>query len=162
MWEYLESQSMQMQQDIGDPPNVAGWPAYYQIPMFHETWINHDTMPRREKLTDQLVMTGYMRNNLNLIIDPLEFTKQFPNAGDPNQLINDVLDVLYRVPISDTAKATIKTQILLTGQTDDTYWTNAWTIYLQNPTNPQAYNPVYTRLQTLYKYFMNLAEYQLA
>jgi uncharacterized protein (DUF1800 family) len=162
MWEYLQTQSAQMQQDICDLPNVAGWPSYYQIPMFYETWINHDTMPRREKLIDQLVMTGYMRNNINLIIDPLEFTKQFPNAGDPNQLINDVLDVLYRVPLSDTMKATIKTQILLTGQTDDTYWTNAWTIYLQNPTNPQAYNPVYTRLQTLYKYLMNLAEYQLA
>jgi uncharacterized protein (DUF1800 family) len=162
MWEYLESQSMQMQQDIGDPPNVAGWPAYYQIPMFHETWINHDTMPRREKLTDQLILSGYMRNNIKLAIDPLEFTKQFPNAGDPNQLINDVLDVLYRVPLSDASKASIKTQILLTGQTDDTYWTNAWTIYLQNPTNPQAYNPVYTRLQTFYKYLMNLAEYQLA
>jgi uncharacterized protein (DUF1800 family) len=162
MWDYLQDQSAKMQQDICDPPNVAGWPAYYQIPMFYETWINHDTIPRREKLIDQLILTGYMRNNLSLIIDPVKFTEQFPNAGDPNALINDVLDVLYRVPISDASKATIKQQILLTGQTDDTYWTNAWTIYQQNPTNPQAYNPVFTRLQTLYKYLMNLAEYQLA
>jgi uncharacterized protein (DUF1800 family) len=162
MWDYLQTQSAAMQQDICDPPNVAGWPSYYQIPMFYETWINHDTIPRREKLIDQLIMTGYMRNNLQLIIDPVKFTEQFPNAGDPNQLINDVLDVLYRVPISDTSKATIKQQILLTGQTDDTYWTNAWTIYQQNPTNPTAYNPVFTRLQTFYKYLMNLAEYQLA
>jgi len=162
MWDFLQTQSAAMQQDICDPPNVAGWPSYYQIPMFYETWINHDTMPRREKLIDQLIMTGYMRNSLQLIIDPVKFTEQFPNAGDPNQLINDVLDVLYRVPISDASKATIKQQILLTGQTDDTYWTNAWTIYQQNPTNPTAYNPVFTRLQTFYKYLMNLAEYQLA
>ena len=162
MWDYVQDQSAKMQQDICDPPNVAGWPAYYQIPMFYETWINHDTVPRREKLIDQLILTGYMRNNLSLIIDPVKFTEQFPNAGDPNALINDVLDVLFRVPISDASKATIKQQILLTGQTDDTYWTNAWTLYQQNPTNPQAYNPVFTRLQALYKYFMNLAEYQLA
>ncbi|MFL5748651.1 MAG: DUF1800 family protein [Niastella sp.] len=162
MWDYLQDQSAKMQQDICDPPNVAGWPSYYQIPMFYETWINHDTIPRREKLIDQLIMTGYMRNNLSLIIDPVKFTEQFPNAGEPNQLISDVLDVLYRVPISVASKATIKQQILLTGQTDDTYWTNAWTIYQQNPTNPTAYNPVFTRLQTFYKYLMNLAEYQLA
>ena len=33
-------QAQIMQQDIGDPPNVAGWPAYYQVPMFYEIWIN--------------------------------------------------------------------------------------------------------------------------
>jgi uncharacterized protein (DUF1800 family) len=162
MWDYLQNQSMEMQQDIGDPPNVAGWPSYYQIPMFYETWVNHDTMPRREKLIDQLIVTGYMRNNLNLIIDPVEFTKQFTNRRDPNLLIEEVLQVLYRVPISATKKATIKTQILLFGQADDTYWTSAWDIYEQNPGNMQAYQTVYNRLQTFYKYLMNLAEYQLA
>jgi uncharacterized protein (DUF1800 family) len=162
MFDYLQNQSMEMQQDIGDPPNVAGWPAYYQIPMFYETWINHDTMPRREKLIDQLIVNGYMRNNLTLKIDPVEFTKQFADRRDPNLLINEVLNVLYRVPISDTQKATIKTQILLSGQADDNYWTSAWDIYEQNPSNMTAYNTVFNRLQTLYKYLMNLAEYQLA
>ncbi|MBO9199035.1 MULTISPECIES: DUF1800 domain-containing protein [Niastella] len=155
MWDFLQDQSAKMQQDICDPPNVAGWPAYYQIPMFHETWINHDTMPRRSKLSDQLILTGYMRNTLNLVIDPVAFTRQFPNAGDPNLLISDVMDVLYRVPVSDARKATIKSQILLTGQTTDSYWTDAWN-------NPAELGSVTTRLQTLYKYLMTLAEYQLA
>ena len=162
MWDYLQTQSMQMQQDIGDPPNVAGWPSYYQIPMFYETWVNHDTMPRRERLIDQLIVNGYMRNNLKLIIEPVEFTKQFANRRDPNLLIEEVLDVLYRVPLSATKKANIKTQILLSGQADDNYWTNAWDIYEQNPGNMAAYTTVFNRLQTLYKYLMNLAEYQLA
>jgi uncharacterized protein (DUF1800 family) len=162
MFDYLQTQSQEMQQDIGDPPNVAGWPSYYQIPMFYETWINHDTMPRREKLIDQLIVNGYMRNNLKLIIDPVEFTKQFADRRDPNLLIDEVLDVLYRVPVSSTQKATIKTQILLSGQADDNYWTSAWDIYEQNPGNMTAYNTVFNRLQTLYKYLMNLAEYQLA
>jgi uncharacterized protein (DUF1800 family) len=162
MWDYLQNQSMEMQQDIGDPPNVAGWPAYYQIPMFYETWINHDTMPRREKLIDQLIVNGYMRNNLTLKIDPVEFTKQFANRRLPDLLINEVLEVLYRVPMSVAQKATIKTQILLSGQADDNYWTSAWDIYEQNPGNMTAYNTVFNRLQALYKYLMNLAEYQLA
>jgi len=155
MWDFLQDQSAKMQQDICDPPNVAGWPAYYQIPMFHETWINHDTMPRRGKLSDQLISTGYMRGT-NLIIDPVAFTEQFTNAGiDTNLFINDVLEVLYRVPISQAEKDKIKQQ-LLTGQTTDSYWTDAWN------NRAAQLSSVTTRLQTFYKYIMSLAEYQLA
>jgi hypothetical protein len=81
---------------------------------------------------------------------------------DPNTFIDAVLDVLYRVPLSAAMKTSIKTQILLTGQVDDTYWTNAWLTYVGDPSNMAGYNVVYTRLQTFYKYLMNLAEYQLA
>jgi uncharacterized protein (DUF1800 family) len=162
MWDYLRNQSALMQQNICDPPSVSGWPAYYQVPQFYEMWINHDTMPKRERFIDQLIITGYMRNNIKLIIDPVEFTKKLPNPLDPNALINDALDILYRVPLSDARKATLKTQILLSGQADDFYWSNYWNAHLLNPNDMAAYNVIYNRLQTLYKYFMNLAEYQLA
>ncbi|WP_158085197.1 DUF1800 domain-containing protein [Niastella vici] len=165
MWDYLRNQSVIMQQNIADPPSVSGWPAYYQIPMFYEMWINHDTMPKRERFIDQLIGNGYMRNSVKLIIDPVTFVKNnFTNAiaADPNALINALLDIMYRVPISDTLKATIKTQILLSGQAQDYYWSNAWNAYIGAPGDMTAYSTVYTRLQTLFKYFMNLAEYQLA
>jgi hypothetical protein len=151
-----------MQQNITDPPSVSGWPAYYQIPMFYEMWINSDTMPKRELFTDQLIGMGYTRNGVTLKIDPIAFAKALPNPGDPNALINDSLAILYQVPVSDTLKATIKTQILLSGQAQDYYWTNAWNAYLSAPTDPMASQIVTTRLQALYKYFLNLAEYQLA
>jgi hypothetical protein len=77
-------------------------------------------------------------------------------------LINDALDILYRVPISDQSKQIIKQQILLSNQTQDYYWTNAWNAHIGDPSDATAYNVVNTRLKDLYKYFMNLAEYQLA
>jgi uncharacterized protein (DUF1800 family) len=162
MWDYLRNQSTLMQQNIADPPSVSGWPAYYQVPMFYEMWINHDTMPKRERFIDQLIGAGYMRNNVKLIIDPVAFTAKLPNPADPNALINDALNILYRVPLSDTLKATIKTQILLSNQVQDYYWSNAWNAYLSSPTDMTAFTTVNTRLTTLYKYLMNLAEYQLA
>jgi uncharacterized protein (DUF1800 family) len=162
MWDYLRYQAQLMQQNITDPPSVSGWPAYYQIPMFYEMWINSDTLPKRELFTDQLTGQGYTRNGVTLKIDPIAFAKSLSNPGDPNVLINDSLDILYQVPVSDTLKATIKTQILLSGQAQDYYWTNAWNAYLSAPTDPMASQIVLTRLQTLYKYFLNLAEYQLA
>jgi uncharacterized protein (DUF1800 family) len=165
MWDYLRNQSGLMQQSLFDPPSVSGWPAYYQLPLFYEMWINHDTMPKRIKLIDQLTTTGYTRNNFKLIIDPVAFTERsFPTAVilDPNTFIDAVLDVLYRVPLSATAKASIKTQILLLGQYDDTYWSNAWFTYMGDPSNMAGYSAVFNRLQPFYKHLMNLAEYQLA
>lgn len=162
MWEYVYTESGNVLQSIGDPPSVSGWPAYYQIPAFHELWINHATLPKREMFSDLLILSGYTRNGQKLQIDPVAFAKTLPNPADPNALINDSLAILYRVPISDISKATVKKQILLSNQDQDYYWSNAWNAYLASPGDATAYQVVYTRLQTLYKYFMNLAEYQLA
>ncbi len=162
MWGFVQNQAGNMQQDIGDPPGVSGWPAYYQLPQFHEMWINSDTLPKRNIFSDILITIGYMRDNLTLKIDPVAFAKTLPNPGDPNALINDSLAILYRVPLSDASKQTIKKQILLTNQEQDYYWTNAWTAHITNPTNDTAYQVVNMRLQSMYKYFMNLAEYQLS
>lgn len=162
MWGFVAFQAGDMQQSPGDPPGVSGWPSYYQLPAFYEIWINSDTLPKRNRFSDQLIVMGYTRNGVVLRIDPVAFAKTLPNATDPNALINDALNILFRVPVSDTSKARIKKQILLTNQDQDYYWSNAWNAHLGNPGDMVAYQVVFTRLQTLFKYFMNLAEYQLA
>lgn len=160
-WGFIQDVGAYLQQDIGDPPDVAGWKAYYQTPQFYEIWINSDTLPFRNLFTDIMILYGYTQAGHTLIIDPVAFTKDLPNPQDPNQLIIDVLSLIYRVEISAAARSTIKTQLLLTGQTEDHYWTNAWNSYIADP-NPQTYQVVYVRLRNLYKYFMNLSEYQLS
>lgn len=162
MWNLLRFYTTILQQNLGDPPNVSGWPAYYQTPQFYELWINADTLPKRNLFTDAMITNGYTQNGKTIIINAVDFTKSLPNPADPNLLINDALDILYRVPLSDASKLTIKQQILLSNQTQDFYWTNAWNAYLANPNDAAAYNIVNTRLKSLYKYLMNLAEYQLA
>lgn len=162
MWDYLRTQAATAQLNIGDPPSVAGWPPWYQPPQFYEIWINSDTLPKRNRITDQLVTAGYTRNNKKIQIDPVAFAKTLPNPGDPNALINDMLEILYSVPISDTSKETIKKSILLSGQDQDYYWSNAWFAYIASPNDQMAFQTVYTRLRDLCKYFMNLPEYQLA
>lgn len=162
MLDFVRFQSAEMQENPGDPPGVSGWPAYYQIPQFHEAWINSDTLPKRNIFSDVLILNGYMRGSEVLRIDPVAFTNTLPNAVNPDVLINDVLNMMYRVPISDASKTAIKQAILLTGQAQDYYWSNAWNAYKLDPTNMVKYEVVFLRLQALYKYFMNLAEYQLA
>jgi len=162
MWDYIRNWTARMGQNVGDPPDVSGWPAYYQEPSFHEIWINHDTLPKRNQFTDIMSWNGYTRNSKQIIIDTIAFTKTLSNPGDPNILIADALSILYRVPLSDAAKQSIKQSILLSGQTQDYYWTNAWNGYLADPSNMAAESIIATRLKSLYQYLMNLSEYQLS
>lgn len=154
-------------QNIGDPPNVAGWPAYYQEPAFHETWINTDTFPKRLKVTDSLLTTiGIVidrNSNQKLWIDTVKFTDGFGQdiASDPNLLIDNALLFLYRVPPTAAMRAFLK-NILLSGQASDHYWTDAWVAYKAAPTNTAALNIVTTRLQAFYKFLVRNPEYQLS
>jgi hypothetical protein len=162
MWNYIRNWSAQMAQDVGDPPNVSGWPAYYQAPQFHEMWINSDTLPKRNRFTDTMIASGYSRNGKKIIIDAVAFTRSLPNPVDPNVLIDDALSIICRVSLSTQSKQTLKQQILLSNQTQDYYWSDEWNAYLADPSNMTTYNIVNTRLKTLYQYLMDLSEYQLS
>lgn len=158
----LNSLSVSFQQNIGDPPNVAGWQPYYQEPQFHEIWLNSDTYPKRNIFTDQMMGNGYTRSGKTIKIDIVGFAKTLSNPGDPNILINDAVLRLLRMPLLQTSKDQLKKDILLSGQTQDYYWTNAWTAYIANPADTTNATIVKTRLTTLFQYLMKLAEYQLA
>lgn len=160
MWDYIRSQASNMQQNLGDPPNVAGWPAYYQEPQFYEIWINSDTLPKRNQFSDRFIGTGYSRNSRTIVIDPIAFAAQCSKPEDPNVLINESLSLIYTISVSQQLKDFLKS-ILLSGQSSDSYWTTAWSDYKNSPNNTSAKAIVLGRLQSFYKYLMNLAEYQL-
>jgi hypothetical protein len=52
--------------------------------------------------------------------------------------------------------------ILLSGQVNDDYWTQAWNAYLNDQNNTTKANIVSSRLSALFKYLMNLSEFQLS
>jgi uncharacterized protein (DUF1800 family) len=161
-YSYLVNWANNMQQSIGDPPDVSGWKAYYQEPQFYEVWITSDTLPKRNQFTDTMVQNGYTFNGKKLFIDVAEFAKTLPKPEDPNQLIDDILKLIYRIDLSAASKNQLKTDILLGGQAADYYWTDAWNVFISNPGNTSNTTTIRNRLRDLLKYFMNLAEYQLA
>ncbi|GAB2620635.1 DUF1800 domain-containing protein [Emticicia sediminis] len=151
-----------MQQDIGDPPNVAGWPAYYQEPMFYEIWINSDTYPKRNQFTDTFINSGFTKNGRRIQLDVVAFAKKMPVPNDPNKLISDSLNILYKIPVSDELVQQVKKDILLSGQSSDYYWTELWDAMISKPNDTNTLNMVTTRLRNLFKYLLALPEYQLS
>ena len=161
MWNFFYAYMVNTGQNLNDPPNVSGMPAYYQEPLFHEIWINSDSLPKRNQFTDLMVNTGYTRNNQKVQFNLVAYVQQFSNPGNPNDLIDDALKFIFRNQLSYESKKTIKTQILLSNQQWDYYWTNAWMAYLSSPTTAN-FNIINNRLKSLFQYFFNLAEYQLS
>jgi Protein of unknown function (DUF1800) len=134
-----------MQQTLFQPPDVSGWPAYYQEPMHYELWVNSNSLPKRANYTDELINDG--------MIDVRGFANYSSNPADPNQLINDITALLLRYPLSTSSKTYTKNRFLLNNTSNDTVWTNAW-----NSNNATVIN---ASLNELFKFIMNLPEFHL-
>jgi len=162
MWEKLVANCSNMQQEPGQPPNVAGWPAYYQAPQYQQLWINADTLPKRNIFSDTMITTGFTKSGVTIIIDTTVFAASMPAPSNPNSLLQDSLTYLLRIPLSQQSRDQLKTDILLDGQANDIYWTTAWNTFVNNPGDTANANSVKTKLKALYQYIMQLPEYQLS
>ncbi|MBK7381953.1 MAG: DUF1800 domain-containing protein [Flavobacteriales bacterium] len=129
-------------QNILDPPNVAGWPAYYQTPSFDNIWMDTATYPARNNTVLGITYNGfatgdglYQPESRNLVFkaDLLGVVAEFTDATDPNVLVSEATSLLFAVPVSNGVKAQLKTNYLLLGQTNDVYWTDAYEIYVADP-----------------------------
>ncbi len=134
-----------MQQQLFQPPDVSGWPSYYQEPMHYELWVNSNSLPKRADFTDALINDS--------VIDVRAFANYSNNPADPNQLISDVTALMLRYPLSANAKTYVKTRFLTNNIADDTIWTSAW-----NSNNNAVIN---ASLKEMFKFLMNLPEFHL-
>ena len=150
-----------MSQSLGDPPDVAGWKAYYQKPFFYEMWINSDTYPRRLIFTDEMCDYGYVVAGKAAMVDRIKFIKTLNNPSDPNMMVKELCEIFFRTDLTQESRDQIKREILLQGQTNDYYWTELWTSYISSPNDTWLLNTVNDRLRDILKYLMGLAEYQL-
>ncbi|HMN32608.1 MAG: DUF1800 domain-containing protein [Chitinophagaceae bacterium] len=145
----------------GNPPSVAGWPSYYQEPQFHEMWINSDTLPKRMRYTDALFTNSgiYISGTYKLLCDVLYFASTLSNPSDPDVLINDCVRYLLALDLTQTSKDYYKN--ILTNNNANSYWTQAWNDYINNPGNATYENIVKSRLRLMLTKLLQLAEHHL-
>lgn len=141
---------------LGDPPNVAGYPAYYQSPQFYQIWVNSDTLPKRVAYAAYAVYGGY-----STMYSAIKMAEQYSSITDPTAFLTELLENIYPIPVLPGTIQTMKVGILLSGQTQDYYWTNAWNDYKNDPTNATKKQTVETRLQALMYYLTQSSHYQL-
>lgn len=154
---YLEDLSMR----IGDPPNVAGWAAYYQEPKFHQWWINSASLSLREKLANGLsTHEGLIFNGPYIRYDFLSFVSQFDNPGDLDHFIDNCLGLMLAVDIGQASRNKLKATLQSNMQTDH-YWQKAWDKFSADPGDKENVSTLETRLALFFKELIGMTEYQM-
>lgn len=147
--------------ELGDPPNVAGWPPYYQAPNYDKIWINTDSITKRALASDSMIFWGYwISDSVKVNANLLEYVKGFENPEDPNALINEFVMLNLGLELNETQIEMTK-KILLNGQEQDYYWTGAWLTYLASPNDESNATIVLNRLKPAFQLLLQMGESQL-
>lgn len=149
-----------MQQNLPDPPNVAGWAAYYQSPIYGRSWINSETLKIRASFINSFLDSTARPRYISLILDSIKYSKKYKNVADPNKFIDEVIGNLISLPPTPEYKNHLK-KILLSNQESDYYWTDAWEAYQFNPADTNLKNIIEVRLRQFYKSILQIEEYSL-
>lgn len=136
--------------ELGDPPSVSGWQAYYQAPNFDKLWINTETVIRRIQYSQYYMW----RSDLTVFIESLH------NPGDPNEMIREVALLLLGIELSEQVRNGLKST-LLTGQDSDEYWTFAWDQFINFPDNMDYRTTVQNRLASMFRSLLEFEEFHL-
>lgn len=161
MWQLIIDNCETMGQVYANPPNVSGWPAYYQAPLYYKLWINTSTFPKRNEFSSTLINFGFNREGQFITADLVRFASGFSNPENPQQLIAGIIQLLYRVPVSEQSLTQLKKNTLLSGQESDHYWTEAWQAFQQEPANIVFRSQIETRLKNCLTYIVQSPEFHL-
>jgi hypothetical protein len=146
--------------NIMDPPNVAGWSAYYQMPEYHGLWINTATLLGRGGFTDSLI-NGILISETRYAVDSIAYAKQVSVPDEPRTLIAEFASHLFPIDLTSNQKDYLLNSVLLLGLPDNT-WSLEWGSYMSDPNNAQKKQAVASRLNRLLIYMMRMAEFQLS
>ena len=150
------------QQDILELPNVAGWQAYYQEPLFYQSWINTATMPARADFSTSIVSGWRLRDNLAPYYAPFDsvtFLQQLPNVDPkfPDQVVKAYAEHFYAIDLTDE-QIDYLVETILMSKAPRYVWGEEWSAFMLDITKK---NDIKTRLDKLLVYMMKIAEYQI-
>jgi len=159
VWYALHGLNATLQQDVFAPPNVAGWKAYYQEPVFYRNWISSVTLTVRIAVTTSMSQGQIMIFDRPFGIDVVKVTDNIEGSTDPNVLIQKLVDLLLPYPLTQAQLDSLK-ELLIPGL-PDFEWTLEYGQYLNDPTNETKRKAVENRLVPLFIGLLGLPEFQL-
>jgi uncharacterized protein (DUF1800 family) len=116
-----------------EPPQVAGWTAYYQQPGYSQTWINAALIKKRVEYSYYALYNGLEANGNQYPIDVLGLLDSFEFPMDADQVILELDNLFCCKPLSTMQKTFLKG--VLTAQQGNTVWTNEYNTYAADPSN---------------------------
>jgi uncharacterized protein (DUF1800 family) len=149
----------QQQMIYFNPPDVAGWKAYYQEPAYYRIWINATTLNNRMIYTNRLSNAG-LNIGATVRLNVLDFVKSLSKPSDPNVLISDMVKVLLPQGLTDAQMAILNDTLL--GQLPDYEWTVEYNQYLAKPDDAKLKGAIEGKLRTLLQAILAMPEFYLS
>ena len=160
----LYSACLDLNQDIFHHPDVAGWKAYYQAPLFYKSWVNSFLLPKRLDYC-RIIVTGgdLVINDVTYTIPPLipvlTIVSKIENATDPNILIQSLSNLLFNYKVTEEQIVSLK-EFLIPGL-PDFEWTVEYSEYLADKTNTSLMISVDKKLRSLVSIMVQMSEFQI-
>jgi uncharacterized protein (DUF1800 family) len=153
-----------LNQSLFHHPDVAGWKAYYQAPLYYKSWVNSYLLPKRLDYCRILVTGG------DLIIDDKKYTvpplvpvltiaASIENSHDPNILVTELANQLFNYEITEEQITSLK-NILIPGL-PDFEWTVEYSDHLENLTDIPLALSVDKKLRSLIAVMVQMSEFQI-
>lgn len=142
------------------PPNVGGWPAYYQSPSWYRLWAVPTRLKYRREFVLQLATSQGMEVNGNFLrLNLLTFLDGLSVPSDPQQIVDDCCLVFCPLDLPTEKKDQLKA--IITNGLPDFEWTMAYTDYLSNPGDALLAGIVRDRMGSMLAALFALNEPQL-
>ena len=151
-------------QSIFHHPDVAGWKAYYQKPLYYKTWVNNYLLPKRLEYCKVLVTGGILLiDEKSYIVPPLVpvllIVSSITTAEDPIILIRSLTNQLFNYEISQNQIDSLK-DILIPGL-PDFEWTIEYSDYLGDPSDTALRISIENKLRNLIGTMVQMSEFQI-
>ncbi len=161
MWNWIYNQAKLQNQRMANPPDVAGWSAYYLAPAYYQLWVNSATIPLKATFVKAIISWGVrpVSGFDKQYIDPFKVAYLANNPSDINDLLKTLTDLLFPQPAT-AEQITMLKETLIPGL-PDFEWGVEWNKYVNDPSNANQKNAVSARLKNLLVKICSMAEYQL-
>jgi len=154
------------EQSILDSPNVAGWPAYYQSPLYHEFWITSVTLPMRTKnIRKYFSNNGVYKvspENGDLMIksEPLKILDSIDKPSDIILIVETLCKWLFPIysEISDSRKSDLINIVI---GNNPNLWEDEYNDYINDP-NDEKEESLNKKLRILLQEICLTPEYYLS
>ena len=151
-------------QSVFNHPDVAGWKAYYQKPLFYKTWVNNYLLPKRLDYCKILVTGGDLlidkkKYSVPPLVPVLLLAENITNAENPIVLITSLANQLFNYEISQNQIDSLK-DILIPGL-PDFEWTVEYSEFIANPSDTALKNSIENKLRSLIGTMVQMSEFQI-
>jgi uncharacterized protein (DUF1800 family) len=142
------------------PPSVAGWPAYYQTPQFHESWISSATLSFRKDMVGAAVTNIIQVRRAKAEIDLIALLDHISDPFDANKVVEELVLLFCPMPMDASQRLCLK-NALLPGLPDAT-WSAEYSAYTLDPTDPGKRGAILTKLTLMMYTMLNMPEFHLS